>query len=488
MAFTEFYCRSGGSNMNGGKLNSGAEPATTAVYSATNGGWNSGTGVFTPTSGNPSLTVTVGDFANVFLDGATAPVFIGRVTGTSSTTVTVDVSTRKSGTAPTTAGTGISINVGGAWKGPNSTVGFPFGFITNALTDTSTNRPRVNFKNDQTYSITAAMTHANNGPAKFQGYTTSAGDGGKATIDGGTINASYVLLSMSNAAQNLLEDLIFQNNGATGSATLVAMATGGGARSWVRRCVFAHSRGHGLDMSQGNGTAVECEAYDCNQSNTANLAGFLLNAAGNGLVRCISHDHGTPGNAGDNNRHGIVSGNSSAGVYLVSCISESNGATGFKINGNSSQYKFLNCDFYNNGSDGILDGVGGGLVKNGGYCVNLVGGDTLYAVLVNNGFGAGTQVNTSGQTNITTGTDAVEVIGSVTYANDVTPWVDPANGDFRISLTAAKNTGQGSFTQTAASYAGAVGFPDIGSNQHLDSGGGSSGGLLVNPGMRGGML
>jgi hypothetical protein len=186
MAFTEFYCRSGGSNMNGGGLSTGAEPSTAAAYSATNGGWSSTTGVFTPTSGNPSLSVTVGDFANVFTDGSTTPVFIGRVTAVNSTTVTVST-TAKSGTAPTTAGTGISINVGGAWKGPNGAVGFPYGFITNALTDSSTNRPRVNFKNDQTYSITAAMTHANNGPAKFQGYTTSAGDGGKATVDGGTI-------------------------------------------------------------------------------------------------------------------------------------------------------------------------------------------------------------------------------------------------------------------------------------------------------------
>jgi hypothetical protein len=144
----------------------------------------------------------------------------------------------------------------------------------------------------------------------------------------------------------------------------------------------------------------------------------------------------------------VVSGNNAAGIQLVDCIIESNGGVGFKINGNSSQYRLINCDVYNNGSDGVLDGIGGGLVeayiencnfvKNGGYGVNLVGGDTLYAVLVNNGFGAGTQANTSGQTNITTGTDVVEVSGSVTYANDVTPWVDPANGDFRINLAAAK--------------------------------------------------
>ncbi len=55
--------------------------------------------------------------------------------------------------------------------------------------------------------------------------------------------------------------------------------------------------------------------------------------------------------------------------------------------------------------------------------------------------------------------------GSITYAADVTPWVDPANGDFRITLAAAKSAGRGSFTQTQSSYTGTIGYPDIGAAQ-----------------------
>ena len=55
------------------------------------------------------------------------------------------------------------------------------------------------------------------------------------------------------------------------------------------------------------------------------------------------------------------------------------------------------------------------------------------------------------------------------FASDVTPWVDPANGDFRINLAAAKGAGRGSYTQNAGG--GTVGYPDIGAAQHQDSGG-----------------
>lgn len=81
-------------------------------------------------------------------------------------------------------------------------------------------------------------------------------------------------------------------------------------------------------------------------------------------------------------------------------------------------------------------------------------------------------VNASGTTN---NTGKMQVFGSVTYASGVTPWSAPSTGDFRITLAAARNAGRGAFTETASGYAGAIGYPDIGSNQHLDSGGSTGG-------------
>ena len=84
-------------------------------------------------------------------------------------------------------------------------------------------------------------------------------------------------------------------------------------------------------------------------------------------------------------------------------------------------------------------------------------------------FGAGTQASISGSVSSYVG---IVQIDSQSYAADVTPWPDPANGDFRINLSAAKGAGEGAFTQTAASYAGTTSYPDIGAGQHQDSGGG----------------
>jgi hypothetical protein len=467
MAFNEFACRSGGSNMNGGSLASNAEPATTPVYSATNGGWNSGTGVFTPTSGNPSTTVTVGDFASVFLDGATTPVFIGRVTAVNTTTVTVST-TAKSGTAPTTAGSGISINVGGAWLGPNGAVGFPFNFATSTLQSASGDRPRINFKNDATYSITAVINSVNPAnPIRYQGYTTTFGDLGKATIDGGTSGASYVLLNVANASSAMYADFIFQNNGATGTVGGVGI-TNTNSLTVLLRCVVHDIRGPGFAVTGNTGAhLIECEAYNCNQGNGGNNAGFVGGQASI-AIRCIAHD-----NSGSS-----TDGFSSFGL-MIGCISETNGR--FGVLGGGTLNTMINCDIYNNASAGLANGIGGSgmyylencnFIKNGTYGIDFGNGGIANGMAINCGFGSGTQANTSGQTRVGSG-GLAEFIGSVTYASGVTPWVDPANGDFSINLAAAKGAGRGNFMQTAASYAGTIGYPDIGAAQHQDTGGAS---------------
>lgn len=469
MAFTEFCCRSGGSNLNAGtRTGNSTEPGTGADFTYASGTWVASTGVFTVASGNPqSDGVAVGDFASVYPDGSTVAVFIGRVTARSTTTITVSL-TAKSGTAPTDGTNTRTLKIGGAWKGPNAAEGFPFNFAAAAMTNASADPPRVNFKNDASYSITAGATHTLIGPVNFWGYTTSYGDFGKATIDGGTSGASYALVTLSGSgvAGTYCYDLIFQNNGASGSANGVECGAGG--RAFFVRCVVNSVRGSGF-----NATAMmfECEAYACNQSNTANLGGFALGASSL-QVRCVSHD-----NSGANNN----------GFYcqvdlatLVNCIADTNGLHGVLSNNSTSAIRCLGCDFYNNGGDGYRHATAAtaiylencNFVKNGGYGFNISSGTIYNALLFNCGFGAGTQVNTSGTTN---GGSKVVEVGSVTYASNVSPWVDPANGDFRINLSTAKGAGRGKYTQTAASYTGTVGYPDIGAAQHVDSGGSSGG-------------
>lgn len=68
MGYTEFCCRSGGSNLNAGtRKGDSTVPGTAADFTYASGSWVSGTGVFTPASGNPqSDGVAVGDFVSIY--------------------------------------------------------------------------------------------------------------------------------------------------------------------------------------------------------------------------------------------------------------------------------------------------------------------------------------------------------------------------------------------------------------------------------------
>jgi hypothetical protein len=467
VAYTEFYVQSTSSN-----LNAGSTTGDAATYTGI--GDSDGTSVFTPSDGStPANTVNAGDFASVYVTiGATVAVFVGRVTAVGAGvngTITVST-TAKSGTFPAASAGAhtITCKVGGAWKGPNGTSGFPFGFITATLTNAAGDVPRVNGKG--TSNITAAMTHALAGPVVFQGMTAVPGDGGKWTIDGGTSGASYTLLTVSSNGNIEPWDIIFQNNGATGTADGVVSSS---VSNLWSRCTFANLRGSGLVTSTNNQLVQECEAYGCNQSNTAGKYGF----AATGVTyfrRCISHD-----NAGSNSGGFLVQ----VAGGLDFCIADSNGGVGINLNPGGFLAWANGCDLYNNGGNGITIGPSAtavvfvqncNLVKNGGYGIQG-SGSTRHGVVRSCDFGSGTQANTSGQTNALGG---VQESGSVTYAADVTPWTDPANGDFRINLAAAKGAGRGSFTQTQVGYAGMVAYPDVGAGQHRDTGGLSLGRLV----------
>lgn len=464
MAYTEFYCQNGGSN-----LNAGSTTNNTAAFTSTNGNWNTSTNTFTPTDGStPASFVSVGDWVSIYIDGATVGVFIARVTtvtGGSNGPIVVS-STARCGTAPTTNATARSLKAGGAWQGPNGASPFPFG-MTNFgnNTDSSIHRVRVNMKNDQIYSITSvlSLTGAANTPKIVQGYTSSPGDGGKATWDGSTSSAGIITALGSTLYWFI--DHIFTTSFTTGTTSLVVADL---QSIWIR-CVFQHARQAGIFLSGSNCICIECEAYDCCKSNTAALAAFYCN--GGTLIRCIAHD-----NAGSNTS-GFLS---TTGPFLMSqCISDTNGQYGISVTGLSvGGPEIINqCDIYNNTSDGIniiLNHVNSiyientNLIKNGGKGINNASITTV-GYTFNLGYGAGTQANGSADT-----LDAIIQSGNITYASNVTPWTDPANGDFRISLAAAKNAGRGAFTETASSYAGAIGYPDIGAVQALAGSGGET--------------
>ena len=87
-------------------------------------------------------------------------------------------------------------------------------------------------------------------------------------------------------------------------------------------------------------------------------------------------------------------------------------------------------------------------------------------------FGSGTMANTSGtHTGMNSGVGAMlDEYNTITYATDVSPYVDGDNGNFRLAIDAAKNVGRGSFLM--GNYSGTTtSAMDIGAAQVLYDGG-----------------
>ena len=480
-AFTEFYCNpSTGSNVNAGST----EGAPILTGDADD--WVSSTGVYTFGTATDLSGVTVGMFAAVRVDGATKAALVGRITNVNDGADTVTISTTaKSGSLADQSDT-ASIAIGGAWQGPNGSEGFPLNFVDKSLISATNEFPRINLKNNASYSITAAVSINQAGPLIVEGYASTAGDGGQATIDGGNPATSIELLSVGATADDLtIRNLIVQNNGST-SGTSAGIAVNSGASGLLcERVKVSSIRGNGFSSASGS-KFVECEAVTCNKSNTTNGGGFSVPNNANGVMylRCYARGNTTTEAAGF--FCGI------AAATYVNCIAANNtGGYGWNVNAGPTCL-LVGCDAYNNARAGLILLVVGGayhnsiyatncnFVKNGAGGVSLfnISGDFIALQLRNCGYGAGTQANTGGDIVNTAGGFAYyEESGKVTYPANSTPWNDPANGDFRITLPQAKGAGRGVFPAGATNT---VGFPDIGAAQSLGAGGGVSRGRIVN--------
>ena len=449
-SFTEFYCNSTGTN-----INAGTTTNATPTYSTTGGAWVQATRTFTKVGADLSA-VSVGMFASVFPDGSTTPVFISRITAVDNGADTITLSdTVKTGTAPTDSASGESINVEGAWYGPwysGATVdNTPFNLVNDLVTNTSLHAVRANLKNDRQYFVTN-LVHSSNG-VHFEGMTLTPGDGGRVEMFGSSVGAGHVLFTMSGANCNLVNFTLATNGTTSTSVGLSVTAT----ECSFRGLVLRNFRGYGFSANVGC-VVYECEATACNQANTAGQGGMLFTtSAGIIAIRVNSHD-----NTGESS--GIVNANV---AQFINCIFDSNGRDGI-LSTSASSTLVSGCDFYNNGSNGVnftvatatvLHIENSNFIDNGTYGINSTGANLRNGVVYNCGFGTGTAANGSGDVN-TSQIGSVNVLGSVSYAANVTPWVDPANGDFDINLEAAKYAGRGGFLPTAT-----LGYPDIGSAQ-----------------------
>ena len=472
MAFTEFCCKSGGSNLNAGtRTGSSTEPGNTADFTYASGSWVSATGVFTVASGNPSTDgVAVGDFASVYADGATVTGFVGRVTAVTSSTITVSL-TAKSGTAPSDGSGNRTLRIGGAWQGPNGTSLFPIAFVENTCVNASADPVRVNFRG--TFNITstgAAVSGSQYSAITLSGYGTTYGDRTRAEFSWGSTAVDSALI-FGTAGNPLIDSIIFSSAATSGNGVGLQC----NSRGHIRNCVFTGWRLRGIQIVSAM-IVDECEIYACGFTVAINIAGIYVDSTTGALIRnTIVHDC---------NGHAI---HSYTGLHtLLNCIMYSNAGNGIRVGYAfvSNTLNIVGCDFYNNGLSGIdiaaspaaIHVLNSNFVKNGA-CGIKIATAAAYGVVTNCGFGAGAEANALGDIDAQS---SLVVSGSVNYTSH--PWRDPANGDFRINDPAAKGTGRGLFVQTTGG-SGTVGYPDIGAAQLQGGGsGGFSMSRLVNTG------
>lgn len=469
--FTEFYCNaSTGDNTNGGSS------AGSVVFSNTNANWD-GTSVFTPNNGqNPvSQGVTTGMFAAIFLDGAATATRIARITNvTNATNGAITVSTTSvAGASVTSGATGRTIRVGGAWKGPNGAVGFPWTINSLGTATDGTNMVRVNFKNNADYSISSAITFGSTGGnVVSQGYSSTPGDLGKATITTTTNAVGIIGVGTTNRS---FYDLRFTTTATSGSAVGVVSTS----FNTFQRCVFNGWRS--TVISQGGGAPLwvdECEFYDFNKANTVGAS--AINGT-SGLTVTSSYFHDATAGS---NCLGISTASGNHTTQIIgnifdnlagAAVQESGGGAGDVLT------IITNNDFYHCNTGIKLNATAAStyhpIIKNNNFI-----GNTTYAIdvvaghvdgtLFNNGYGSGTEANGSGDYHTTAEMILDDATGNnsrVVYAANATPYAAPTTGNFKINNVAAMGTGRGHFEQNDGTNTDTVGYPDIGAAQHNDT-------------------
>jgi len=470
MLYTEFACISGGSNLNAGtRKGDSTVPDVNASFTYTSGTFTQGTRTFTVLSGNPSGDgVVSGDFASVVAATGTAPVvtnYVARIDSVTASSIIFNANAL-AGTLPTDGST-TTLRVGGAWAGPSGTGQFPFSFISPALQTASGYLPRVNFKNDKVYSVTAAMTHSL-ASCSFEGFTSSYGDNGYTVIDGGT-GASYVLLTVSGSL-NKFKNFDFKQDASSSASVLVNVSA---SFNTFANCSFHDCRSTCLRFSQQCCYAIECEAYNFNKGNTAGAAAFS-NTVGIGCVfdSCFAHHGYVAGFIGTANQNPVM---------FLNCIA-ANIYSGYGFGVNEGQTSIINCDAYACSGHGIWINCTSGhngpivikncnLTKNTGYGIyrQVSAGAINPMILRNCAFGSGTEANGSG----TYINSTYEDIDMLVYPVNSSPYANPTNGNFQVTLDAAKNVGRGYFMVTDSGHYSATtsGCQDIGAAPHRADGG-----------------
>lgn len=468
MAFLDFYCLSGGSNLNSGTTEDAAAPLTYA-----GGTFVRGTVTFTVASGNPVTDgVVAEDIISVYTTaGATVATCLVLVSSRTATTFTGTVIAGAAANVSETANAATA-KKGGAWAGPSGTVGFPWNFVSGTTIKTAALPPHVNFKNSAAYNITANVTQTLTGPVYWRGYNSTPRDGGKALFfgDSATPAAPFTILTNS-GANNYFDDLHFDNNGGDAAGQSVGnncMVDNSGTGCRFETCRFSNAYRAGLRQAGGGTHINRNEFYGNNRDDAQNFGGLLITEECE-VFHNVFHTH----TAGTDSNGITMSADNTENVTIHGNIFYNHAGEAILLTGNHNSVRISHNLFHTAVSGVRFSGAaatGSNVIIENNIFWNCTGeginnnnaNHRSGPIIRNNAFGDidGDDVDTNINTSFVSGTSQITV----------DPCEAAATGDFRLNNNASggalcRNAGLGTFSiNTALLAAGAstVSLPDLG--------------------------
>lgn len=459
-ASTVWEIQTGGSDTNGGGYVSGGtdwSQQASPQYSVTDGVSAGTTTIISATAAFG--TDVVGNI--MYVAGGTGSITAGwyQITArTNSTTITVDRSTGL------TAGTGVTLKIGGALASPgqacaNAASGNALWLKAGTYSISSTSN------NVSGGRITTPNGTGNTADARIIAYTTTRGDGvGFATLQVASSGVTSITV-ITPGSDCYLEGI--DVDGQSKSAIQGFNSSNGAVV--FQRCKARNCTANG--MQAGNNWLIIGCLFTGNGGTVGTHFSLRLGSGAAKAIRCEA-----TGNTVDG--FGIDSG-----TLVIDSISWGNTGTARGFNLLSTASSAINCTAYGNGSDGFLFGGSNG----GNVCINCVStGNGGWGFNQGSSF-TNTFLSNCAATTNTSGTKvgtlvAANVTGFVTLSAD--PFVSAASGNFALNATAGGGAGCRAAGIPGAFPGGTTtGYADIGAAQHADAGGG----LLVNPGMSGGI-
>lgn len=443
-----------GADTNGGGFVTGASGTDWSQQNAAQYALSNGVTNGTATIGTVSASADmVGNI--VYVTGGTGSVvanwyqIVSAIAGVS---ITVDRSTGL------TAGTGVTLNIGGAL----ATIAGVF------ATATACNIFWIKNTGNLTVSVALQPAFQNNpSPMQFIGYGTTRGDTGRATWTTST-NSIHLVNFQSGAFCYIFQNLVFSSTAGT---------PGDGIRNnntVIINVAIVNCKFSGFAYAV-NGDYNLIDYFDalmmvnCEVSGCANSG--VVNSATTYLIGCYFHDNTTHGFFFDGPSNGRDSR-----LFATRCVFYNNGGRGvYLAYGSHTFTSLVNCDFVSNTNDGLefnsgfdypISVVNCIFASNGGYGINVIN-PTTYAANLN--LANAYYSNTSGAVSN----------ASMSSASDVTlsasPFTAPASADFSLNSTAGGGTACKAVGNNGGTLFASTSSLDIGAVQSAGSGGGGGG-------------